>query len=550
MNQESPFENYLSGRATELDVPGAGATAVAELARSRRKRRRTGSAAVLGAAFLLGGGVIAQGLRADDASQDVESYGAALGTPALDWTMVDVGNGLGWARDLVRSDSGTLYAVSTGAGSPDSPDVDRSVVYSSTDGGEWAPADMPHDVRVNGLAASGDTIYAVGTGAGGGKVRVAAGAEGDWTVTDLPLDLEAESAGLPGRLHVAETDVANTGGTTVVAATVALLVDTESLVAAEDNPSEWYAERDGMVRWACEGTGGDGAGGPVSTTTAPALTEAQLREYLEELDAAGSEGEREAFEDAGLNPDSADCGESARQMRTWAELGIDPEVGELVTGEVRLFVSTADGPGDPSAVPTFDQVTTLPGGYGTQVLAGDSGFWVVNPAGYVESASGVAMEATDARWSPDGIDWSAAPVTIDGGRWASGEIDGAQQVLTGNWSTRSVVLHRLGAGSVSSVDLSDVADLSEDRYFAAAEIGPLGLVLVTNSPTGHQQVLHSADGMNYGRTDVPAALSGKKHSVNGVTMSADAVKVRLNVYPAGDTTGGPPEGQRLFVGTP
>ena len=370
-----------------------------------------------------------------------------------------------------------------------------------------------------------------GTGAGGGKVRLASDAGDGWAVTDLPLDLEAESVGLPGRLYVAETNVASADGTTLVAATVTLLVDGESLVAGEDNPTEWYPDRDGMVRWNCAVAGdvvAAGGGTSVSTTSAPAgLTDP----------------EQEAFENAGQDPDGG-CGESAREVRTWAELGVDPAVGELINGEVRLFAGATGGPDE---VPSFDAVGTIPASYGADVVAGTTGFWAFTPAPYDEASPG---DATEARWSPDGSDWSAAPILLEGFRSATGELDGALQVLTVDWSNHSAVLHRLGAGTTSALDLSEVVGLSDSRFFRAAEIGPLGMAMVTSDSSGSFEVLHSADGYTYGRVSTPAPEAGKKYSANGITMSADAVKVRLNVYPAGDTAGGPPEAQKLFVGTP
>jgi hypothetical protein len=75
-------------------------------------------------------------------------------------------------------------------------------------------------------------------------------------------------------------------------------------------------------------------------------------------------------------------------------------------------------------------------------------------------------------------------------------------------------------------------------------------VVVVTSADGGSEVVHSLDGVSFSRTAVPADGDGNRQAVNGVTMSADAVKIRLNIYPPGDTAGGPPAGQRLFVGTP
>lgn len=553
MNQESPFESYLTDRADGIDVPGAGVGAIADRARQRRRRRRAGSAAVLGAAVLLGGAVVGQGLRADDAAEEVTSYGAAMGAPELDWTMVDVGDGLGWTRDVVRSESGTLYALSTAPGDSGATASYRPVVYTSVDGSEWSETTMADDVRVNGLAASGDTIYAVGTGAAGGAVKVASSPspEDGWTVTDLPLDLEAESAGLPGRLYVAESDVATANGVTLVATTVMLKTDTEGLMAGEENPTEWYPERDGMVRWVCGSDGSSSA----STTTVTLPPTSSVPGGDGQGDAAGAAvddpaQEQAIFDAAGRDPQGGGCGESAREVRTWDELGVDPSVGDLVAGEVRLFAGSAEEAGSPDAL-TFQPVDSIPGAYGRELFATDAGFWSLGVAPVTDDeTSEVVGERMEVRYSPDGFDWSAAPVHIDGAGVSVGLLDGAPHVLTLDWSRYSVQLHRLGAGSTTSLDLSDVVGLSEDRFYYAAEMGPLGIALVVGEGSGRYAVLHSSDGMTYGRTEVPAAEAGTKQSVNGITMSADAVKVRLNLYPAGDTSGGPPEAQRLFVGTP
>ena len=49
---------------------------------------------------------------------------------------------------------------------------------------------------------------------------------------------------------------------------------------------------------------------------------------------------------------------------------------------------------------------------------------------------------------------------------------------------------------------------------------------------------------------MPRPEPGTRQSVNGVTVTADAVKVRLSVRAADDVTGEGPARQRLLVGTP
>lgn len=455
MNERDPYESYLHLRAEGLELPGAGAPVVAERARARRRRRRAGAGAALGVAVLLGGTVVGQGLRPERQADEVASDRAAEAASALDWTLVSVKDGLGSATDMVIADSGTAYALSTTAGGVDQTVASEPVVYSSPDGSEWTAVEIPEDIRVQGLAADGDTIYAVGTAALGGSIRVASsGADGGWDVTDLPLDLEAESAELHGKLYVADLDVAAGGGTTLVG----------------------------------------------------------------------------------------------------VKVGLDPAVGDLVSGQIRVFArSDHAGPaesGEPDPT-SFRPVTGIPDSMGGQILAGPDGFWSVTAH---PGSSGQISESgevwTEARYSPDGYDWSGPPISIPGEVVASGVLDGAPQLLTVKMMTGSVDLIRLVGGSAPSMESNAVLGPVDGQFLSGFSISPVGVTLVTASESGDYEVLHSVDGKEFDRTEIPVREAGEHWYLDGITSMPDSVKVRLSSNPSSAMAGGATRTQWVFVGTP
>lgn len=542
MNHDSPFESYLNDRAAGIDAPGAGPNAIAHRARARRRRRRAGSGAVLGAAVLLAGAVAGQGLRSDDDSQKIASYGAGIVDPVLDWTVVDVEEGLGWTRDMAEVGSGDLYGISTAPGPYDDERQLQSRLYRSGDGSEWSEVPLPGGLSPNDLAADGDAVVAVGTSAAGGDVRVqlarSTSPDEGWSVRDVPLDLDDAAADFPGRLYVAETATAVHDGRTVVAVNVLADVDVAEVLPGEGESGEWYATTEGMERSvaACD------ADGSTATTAAPTDDPEGGPGTI------SSRSEEEAATEAAADGDptgsysEGECaGGGQQEVRTWAELGYGEEIARLVGGQTHIFAADADGDLQPGTV--IDRGM----GFDTSLLAGDDGFWLVAPA-YAET------ETVAAHRSVDGTDWSEPAVEVPGAMLATGVLDGRVAVLASDWVAGRLTVHALSGAGVESHDLTDLAGLSPEgtRYPAAAGIGPLGVAVVIGTHEAGQRgsVLHSADGVEYSRTELPAPPDGKRQTVNGMTMSADAVKVRLNVRDGDDLAGEGPPDQRLLVGTP
>lgn len=542
MNDDSPFESYLSDRAASIPAAGAGPAAIARRAAVRRRRRRAGTGAVLGAAILVVGVVAGQGLRADDDSQEIASYGAGIVDPTLDWTVVDVdrGRGLGWSHDMAEVGSGELYGISTAPGPFDAERQLQTRLYRSGDGSEWSEVALPGGMSPNDLAADGDAVVAVGTSAAGGDVRVQVArstSPGDeWSVTDVPLDLGAmaTAAGLPGRLYAADTSTAVHGGRTVVAVNVLADIDVHAVLPDEEQPDAWYPTVEGMERSGptC------GTDDPTATTGPPtAEPDSAPTTTADRVEAAGRGGDRVS------HPEGEGCVPGREQeVRTWTELGYGEEVARLIGGQTHVFAS--DDAGDLQPATVLDRST----GFENSLLAADDGVWLVAPAYTAETETIVAHR------SVDGVDWSEPPVDVPGSVVTTGVLEGRLAVLASDWDAGRLVLHSYSGAGVESHDLTELAGLTPegDRYPEQGGIGPLGVAVVigSNEPGQRGVVLHSTDGVAFSRTDLPAAPDGKRQSVNGMTMTADAVKVRLNVRDADDLAGEGPPDQRLLVGTP
>lgn len=322
MNDDERFEQYLTGRSASLDVPTAGrAAVVARGAPVVVHRRRAGTAAGLGRLRPGGrgrGDRPGQPARAGGADPELRQRGSRA---PLDWTTVDVQKGLGWLSDSVVADRG-VYSLSTSPGDRVGQPGPRHL-YASTDGSEWREAPLPVGLHADALAADADHLYAVGTGAPGGAIsgprlaRTVDPAEG-WDQVDLPLDLDEVAADFPGEVAVTSTDVAVGPTATVVAVQVSGAVDISRLIPGAD-ADQWWAEVDGVHHDTC--AIGDP---PVPTTLS-----------------TGSTMQPTSTTGAGTDPEVS-CSEqsSSTEVRTWAELGVDPGVPSLIGGRTYLFTST------------------------------------------------------------------------------------------------------------------------------------------------------------------------------------------------------------------
>lgn len=556
------LERYLHDRSATIDLPHAGVESITRRAR-RHRRRRTAACGGVAAALLLGG-VAAVGLSSDDPPEKVSGPAAtSLVDSPLEWSVVDSGAGLGWASSAV-SDGSAVYSLSTAAG----PEAEGSIgeprrLYRSTDGTDWEDVGLPEGLFASGVSAGDGSVYAVGTAAAGGdvpNVELAASSDGGagWDTTAVPLDVGALGDGFPGRVRAVDAEVAAAGGATVVAVSVAGTVDPAQLLDAADDPDTWYQQRGGLTRGAAEGTctwSEPGASTTVpATTTAPATTTPP--EPPATVPPAAPAGAADpSGREAALACESGEA--PPAEVRTWAELGLTPEQAALAEGQTHLFVAGPDGALEPVLV---QDGASYADARHSNLLAAEDGWWLVT-----EVARDAGSYATDlvALHSPDGRTWSPTPVTATEGVLATGVVGGRPVLVTigippnePSGPEQPVQVHRIEpGGTVTTVDVNELVGLPANAGIYAQAVGPLGVAVVLGDGDGGDDVeptlATSLDGVQWSTQPLPDPEPGTRESISGITITPDAVKVRLNVRDADAPIGvEPPSAQRLFVGTP
>ncbi len=173
-------------------------------------------------------------------------------------------------------------------------------------------------------------------------------------------------------------------------------------------------------------------------------------EVRDEIDSANGFGLNTDELGITIDYDFDDTGNTAGQSRTftWDELGVAPELAQLVSGQnaaSTLWAATWDGEPMPTDGPR------------------DGGTIAVTPAGFVQW--------TDQSWfSPDGITWAASPLP-DGVSWVSGafDIDGGLIVMASN-ETGETSFHRVDERGGNAVLL----DLPVPAATSFAPNGPFG----------------------------------------------------------------------------
>ncbi len=531
-----PIQQYLSRHSEEIEVGGAGVVAVAAKARRRRHRRTAGLAAAMVGVLLAGGIAVA---RVDgDRGESIRANGAAIIPSSLTWTTVDATDGLGGLFESSDAVSGSgTYRVSTGPAAQDGSSTGTRL-YRTEDGVEWASVALPDGIQPAGVVADSERVYAVGTAPAGGGVatRLLSSADGtDWSGVDLPLPL----VDIPGKVVVSSPSVARLGTTTVVAVRASGMLDPTIIPGvAEDTP--WNADADGVEVYAsCKDPGedgtieqNDGPTGEAATTVAPS---GAAERAADEPTTTTQSGSASGSGDPCFR-------ETVVARYSWADLGMTAEQGRLVAGELVVFAAQ-DGQA-PSVVARLDS-----GFYSPLLAAGDSGFWFVGSS----RDDSTGQPRVFAIRSTDGLDWTAAPTDL-----------GHQDVFTvGTMGSTPAVALRDSAGAQTlvaldatgprTIELTSVLGESVAGRIGTVEFGPLGVAIAYGDTADGRPglVAHSTDGTTFSLVELPAAPAGTDEHVSGVSVSADAITVRLNRYPAGivpDERTRPE--QRAFVGTP
>lgn len=575
------LERYLHDRSSTIDLPATGLDVITRRARRHRRRRSAALGSAVAAVLLGGTAVVIAGQPTAD-QEDVGSVGAAVVESPLEWSIAPVRVGLGWGSGTI-SDGTAVYSLSTAPGPDEAtagPEPRR--LYRSEDGTDWEDVALPPDLFASGVAAADGSVYAVGTAAAGGDVtgvEVATSSDGGsgWDVSTVPLDLAALGDGFPGTVRAVDAEVAVSGDVTVVAVAVDGTVDVAT-VLPDASADSWYETTGGLARFT-DTCSEDGA--MVSTTmpsetvppTTPASTEPPSSDpATPATDAPGADVPATDGSTGSVGsetPPAADpSGRPARMCdgegeptegRTWAELGLTAEQAEVAEGRTYLFATGPDG--------ALEQVDVRPGvtyadPSSSRLLAADDGFWLVTEEGTGAPEDMDPTVAVGALHSTDGRSWTGTELGSARSVLTAGVVAGRPVVVsiaTGpaddeGWDQPVVVTRIESEGVATPVGVNELLDIPARAGIFAWGVGPLGVGVVlsadANGAGDDLVVATSLDGLGWSVQPLPEAEPGTSEVVNGLTITADAIKLRLNVREAGTDPMDGPDAQRLFVGTP
>lgn len=554
MTTDDRISRHLADQAGTLSLSPADPADIKRRGARRRHRRR---GALVGTAAALA--VLATSVAVVDRGDPDESVvlgnGELAVTPsAFDWTLVQPETGLGYGRSIVQTADGAVYGLSTAPGADGTDDGDFApALYRSGDGAEWEPVALPDGVNVSSLGSSGDTLYAIGTApaANGGRTLVVAAGDGggDWSQTELPGELADLEARFPGRqISISEPTVAARDDDEVVATVVVTAnPDVPALLPEGVDSTNWETTPEGVVVYElvpCENEAEDCFG------VDPRGVEAEERRAA----AAELEAERPSGPSTSLvDPDGEVTTDTVRQagwleggeqpMRlqestryTWDELGLDPELQELVGGRTFVYSSHDGGPFERSAVPSELS------GYGSQLIRVDDGYRLFLGSHAEGSSTTQVLRSSDGRTWADGG-------TVPGSPMSAGAIGGRAAVALFTDDGSSVVRVEQAGGTWSNLDLASAVDTG-DTPVGVGEVafGPLGMLAWawTDNGSPNGSLVHTTDGTNVSVIDVSDHLDGG--ALLGLAVTADAFVARIGDGPDGDRS--TPPTQRVLVGTP
>jgi hypothetical protein len=533
MNDDELFRSYLTTRAGAIDLPEGDAAGVHQRAERRHRRRRNGALGVTGLIATIGL-TVALTAGSDDSSLQTAAGPGAVAS-ALRWQVVDTTTGLGWTSSSIVAGSSGLYALSTAPGplSEDGLAGDgRQRLYRSGNGSDWSEIDLPAELWASSLTANGDQLYAVGTSPAGGGTRSVVLASSDdgganWSTVELPTGLAELQARSPREVIVSGLSVTNGPGGVVATMAVQAVPDIGKRLS-QVAPDLAY---DGG--WNMTATG-------IDVLAAPAGCSRAATGSATNVSGSASDAVREA---CAFDPTD----QPVVGTFTWAELGVDPELVDLIGGRPLVFVSS-DGD-------TFEPVELPAGTTGTtpEVVASADGY--VLALGRQDRGAPYQSQTAVLR-SADGRAWSDDPGAATDGYPADAGLLAGRPAFAVYGEGGGMSVRVLGEdGSWSLVDLAGVmtqpAAGSEYGVHGVA-FGPLGLAAAVNvyseqeGKTLGSYLLHTLDGNDVSVVPLNDYVDDTE-SVVGIAISADAVVVRVN----GPTDSDPetPVPQRAIVGT-
>jgi hypothetical protein len=520
VNDDDRLAQYLSGRAESIALAPGDVRDITVRVMRRRRSRRTFSAAAAVAVLALGAVVL---LSRSPSHQSVTVAGTGDAEPSrapLTWSAVDVPEGLGWSIETVNAGSGTLFSLSTAPGVVPSGAITdaRQVLYRSTDGRTWSTIALPDGLSPTALASSPGHLYAVGTAPGGGTtVDFAVASSTDdgntWSQAHMPQPEAELKARFPNEVQISAPVIASGPQGIVAAISVTAMPNIQALLPAATMAAGWNVTAAGVDIYAPCASDMQS----ISSSYGPPPT------------------------------NTVDCPKDQQhppieKSYTWDELGVDPALRALIGGQVHLYRSQ-DGS-------TFEEVAA-PGvdGYVANLSASGDGYRML-------TSGMLAPGGLRPYYSADGATWTATDdAGFDGWVIASGLLQGQPAVLLESMNGVELLTARSGGGWLHPVAVSGGLDTPKDGGkplgLQAAVIGPLGVAAVFSN--GDQTFIsESADGRHYTTHALRDIGGDGSWYAAGISMSADAVVVRLVPAPApgSDPSTSPVPGpQRLLVGT-
>jgi hypothetical protein len=517
------LQRALVRQADAISLPAADPDAVVRRGSRRRARRR---AAIAGIAVLAIGAMSVSVVQRGDKDATVESaLAASVVASPFDWTVVSPESGLGYSASSAELD-GAVYRLSTAPGpaDPNAASVEQRL-YRSDDGAEWAEVALPVGMKTSSLAASDGALYAVGTAPAGGGTRdlvVATSTDGaaTWANVTLPADVADLEARFPGQVVIGSPQVAAQDATHLVASVVVTATpDVAALLPGVADPEAgWSTSREGVTLFELVPCA-DGNDGCRVDSTGRAVPAA-------EANGATSTTAPDSGKPQPMMP-------QAGASYTWDQLGVAPELQELISGRTYVYASD-DGS-------TFTRVD-LPagsGGSGSNLLAAADGYRL-----FVGSQVG-DVTSTRVLQSNDGHTWTDTG-SLPGWPQTSGLLGGRPAVaLFGDKSLSLQVLQP--GGTWVPLDLAQAVTSA----VGVGEIvfGPLGLAATvwTDDPNA-AYLVHSVDGSSLSVVALADYVDLDPIGVLGIDVSADAITVRIGGPSDDDPSTLTP--QQVLVGTP
>jgi hypothetical protein len=552
MNEEALFQTYLRARADALEVPSRDRDTIT--ARSARWQHAGLLVATVTVFTVLAGAIAWLAASNAPGSVDVgDMTRAGRIEPGLDWRVVDVPAGLGYSASTAVAGDGTIYALTLKGwvGDP----RDKLVLYRSADGEVWEPLPLPPGMEVaDRLAAYADRVYVVGTAPAGATVEVVVAASTDgrsWATTRIPaprahLAPQAHRAGWgDGDVHLEVGPV--TAGPHGVTVGVGLKARTgRSLLPVPELPA---TDRTVLVD-------------PLRITW---TTPNGVEEYGR-LHPSGAGCDRSSPTTPGTHP-SGPTGTTPPaappvlcDVHTWERLNIDPEIGQLLAGEMHLYVVAHDGASG------FEELAPLPQveaeSWSTRLFDTDAGYVAVGSSrGEARLGSPLYRSELVSLWSADGRSWQEAgplPISKIEGLVDVGLLDGrpalagfrrddpdlwlATADATGRWTGIALPADSTGA-------------------IRRGAFGPGGFVALAWRPDGDPgnepdnepdrfAIVESPDGRSFSTRPVTDLFTGGEWEFGSIIPTADSVIIPL--WPPLKTDRGhiyQPEAQRLLIGS-